>query len=501
MKQLLTIVSLVTILCAGIEAEAHNEETAAGKRNLRFTIEEIIDLSKNQSPEGIQAKHAFRASYWEFRSYKAGFMPSLVFDATLPDFSRSYKSQWVNESYRYVQDFSSRISGSLNVEQNVPLTGGRISVGSSLSRTDVFGADGSVQYMSSPISISYSQSIFGVNQFKWDKKIEPLKYEEAKRKYLRAMENVSTVAIRYFFDLAAAQQNVAIAEFNKANTDTLYHIAQGRYNIGTIGENDMLQSELNYMNASATLNDALLNLATSKNRLRSFLGFNESVDISIIIPEHVPELQFNLDRIMSLAKENNPDPMAYRRQIIEAQRNVAVAKANRGFTADIYARFGLDQRAVNVNDVYKNPNDMETVQIGLRIPILDWGRGKGRVKMAQSNEELVRMQVEQAMSDFEQNVVLQVNQFNMQGDQYRITAKADTIAQNRYKVSMQRFLIDKIDITEMNNAQNDRDAAKQRYIMALRNYWAYYYNLRLLTLYDLAGNKPLAADYDTLVDK
>ena len=493
--------SLVSLMCAGIEAKSQNEGATNNKRNLRFTIDEIIDLAKNQSPDGIQAKHAFRASYWEFRSYRASFMPSLVFDATLPDFSRSYKSQWVNESYQYVQDFSSRISGSLNVEQSVPLTGGRISIGSSLSRTDVFGTNSSIQYMSSPVSISYSQSIFGVNQFKWDKKIEPMKYEEAKRKYLKAMENVSTVSIRYFFDLASAQQNVATAEFNKANTDTLYRIAQGRYNIGTIGQNDMLQSELNFMNASATLNDAMLNLATSKNRLRSYLGFNESVDISIIIPEHVPELQLNLDRIMDLAKENNPDLMAYQRQIIEAQRNVAVAKANRGFTADIYARFGLDQRAANVNEVYKNPNDMETVQIGLRIPILDWGRGKGRVKMAQSNEELVRVQVEQSMSDFEQNVVLQVNQFNMQGDQYKITSKADTIAQNRYKVSMQRFLIDKIDITEMNNAQNDRDSAKQRYITALRNYWTYYYNLRLLTLHDLINNKPLTADYDTLVDK
>ena len=450
------------LLCSNISAQTRYEGT---KQNLVFTIEEIIDLAKGQSPEGILAKHAFRASYWEHRMY----------------------------------NFSSRISGALNVEQSIPLTGGRVTVGSSLSRTDVFGKNKDLQYMSSPVNITYSQSIFGVNQFKWDKKIEPLKYEEAKRKYLKSMENVASTAIRYFFDLASAQQNVAISEFNKANNDTLYRIARGRYNIGIIGENDMLQSELNYINATATLNDANLSLATSKNRLRSYLGFNESVDISIVIPEHIPSLHLTLDKIMTLAKESNPDLMAYERQIIEAQRNVAMAKANRGFTADLYARFGLDQRAGSIPDAYKNPNDMENIQIGLRIPILDWGKGRGRVKMAQSNEELVRVQVDQSLSDFEQNVVLQVNQFNMQGEQYKITAKADTIAQNRYKVSMQRFLIDKITITEMNNAQNDKDSARQRFIAALRNYWAYYYSLRQLTLYDLVNNKPLSADYDMLV--
>jgi outer membrane protein TolC len=268
----------------------------------------------------------------------------------------------------------------------------------------------------------------------------------------------------------------------------------------------MLQSELNYMNACATLNDAILNLAASKNRLRSFLGFNESVDISIIIPDEAPKLDLSLDKIMDLAKQNSPDLLAYERQLIEAQRNVASAKAARGFSADLYMQFGLDQRSGTkqssgkLMDAYKKPGDMERVQLGLRIPILDWGKGKGRVKMAQSNEELTKVQVQQAISDFEQDVILQVNQYNMQAEQYQITAKADTIAQKRYSVSMQRYLTDKIDITEMNNAQNDRDNSRLRSVTALRNYWTYYYTIRQLTLYDLLSNKPLETDYDKLIE-
>jgi outer membrane protein TolC len=268
----------------------------------------------------------------------------------------------------------------------------------------------------------------------------------------------------------------------------------------------MLQSELNYMNACATLNDAILNLAASKNRLRSFLGFNESMDISIAIPDEAPTLNLDADKVMELAKQNSPDLLAYERQLIEAQRNVASAKAARGFSADLFMQFGLDQRSGTressgkIADAYQKPGDMERIQLGLRIPILDWGKGKGRVKMAQSNEELTRVQILQAVTDFEQDVLLQVNQYNIQAEQYRITAKADTIAQKRYDVSMQRYLTDKIDITEMNNAQNDRDNARLRSVAALRNYWNYYYTIRQLTLYDLAGNKPLETDYDKLTE-
>lgn len=143
---------------------------------------------------------------------------------------------------------------------------------------------------------------------------------------------------------------------------------------------------------------------------------------------------------------------------------------------------------------------MQTVSIGLTVPILDWGRGKGMVKMAQSNEELVRRQVDQSRLDFQQDISLNVRQFNMQEQQFFIAAKADTIAQKRYDVAKQRYLIDKITVTDMNNAQLDRDEARVGYVQALYNYWRYYYELRALSQYDFVSGKQLDADFDSLVD-
>ncbi|MDR1055766.1 MAG: TolC family protein [Prevotellaceae bacterium] len=468
-----------------------------------MSLDEVIEAAKGQSTEALQAKHTFRASYWEFRSYKAEFLPSLVFSGTLPSFIHGIEQVRQNDgTYAFKSSFSNNLRGTMSLEQNVPFTGGTFSISSGLQRYDQYEPDRLYNYTSTPINITYSQSIFGVNQLKWSKKIEPLKYEEAKRRYLKSIEGVAINAIRYFFNLASAQQNLAIAEFNYANNDTLFKIAGGRYGIGTIGENDLLQSELNYMNSRATLNDAKLQLANAKNRLRSFLGFNETADIEIMIPERVPNLDLNLDKIMELAKQSNPDLMAFQRQLIEAEKNVATQKASR-FSANIDVEFGLNPRdggSEQIANAYKNLKDREVVSLGLRIPILDWGRGKGRVKMAQSNQDLVKAQIEQELADFEQNIILQVNQFNQQGEQFAITAKADTIAQNRYAVSKQRYLIDKITITDMNNAQNDRDNARQRYLNALSNYWNYYYTLRQTTLYNLLFDKPLDVDYDMLID-
>ena len=119
--------------------------------------------------------------------------------------------------------------------------------------------------------------------------------------------------------------------------------------------------------------------------------------------------------------------------------------------------------------------------------------------MAQSNLELVKVQVQQNEIDFEQNIFLQVMQFNLQNDQVMIAAKADTIGQKRYDVTKQRFLIGKIDVLNLNDALREKDSAKRGYIDALRNNWNYYYTLRQLTLFDFLKNQAIQEDLDNLI--
>ncbi|MDR0660281.1 MAG: TolC family protein [Prevotellaceae bacterium] len=485
-----------------------NTAYSQAKYSYKLTLQEVIDLAQDQSPNAIQAKHTFRSSYWEFVSYKANFLPSLVFSGETPSFSKRIENIKVTNadgtvSYVPSSEFSNTVYGKFSINQNVPFTGGTLSLNTDLQRVDRFSGSlknrESTSYISTPISVTYRQSLFGVNTLKWDKKIEPIKYEAAKRTYLTDMEGVSIQAIRLFFNLASAQQDLETAKFNYHNNDTLYKISNGRYNIGTIGENDLLQSELSFMDAQSALNKAEYDLNSAKNRLRSFLGFNEQVDVEIIIPAEVPKVELSLGQVLTLAKENSPNVLAYRRRLIEAERAVAEARASRGFQADLELSFGLNQRSDSFSGAYKSPDDMETASIRLSIPILDWGRGKGRVKMAQSKQELEQAKVQQEEIDFEQDVILRVQQFNMQDMQFKIAAKADTVSQLRYDVTKKRYLIDKVTITDMNNAQSDRDRSTARYVTELHNYWNYYYTIRQLTLYDFIKDEALSVDFEELV--
>jgi outer membrane protein TolC len=314
------------------------------------------------------------------------------------------------------------------------------------------------------------------------------------------METIAGEAIQYFFDLVLAQQNVKTAMLNYANTDTLYQIAKGRYNIGTIAENELLQMELSYLNAGSSVNEAEIDLQLKKFRLTSFLGMKDDYDIELIVPTHFPKTKLKFDNVFSLAKSNNPTIIQFERQVIESDRNVAQAKANRGFSANLFATYGLTQRSEEFKDAYIDPMDQQGVRVGLTVPILDWGLGRGRVKMAESSREVVKTNIQQSLTDFEQNIFLKVMEFNLQETQLQLTAKADTIAQNRYNVTKERFLIGKIDVIELNIAQTERDNARSKYISAMRNYWQFYYEMRKLTQFNFIEDKPIEVEFETLIE-
>ena len=487
--------SIVTSILIVISL-AINAQTAVNK----LTLQEVLDLAKEQSPRAIQAKHQFRAAYWEYRSYKAEYLPSVTFIGTLPGFSRQIVKHQNNEGvYSYVEENTNSISGGLTLKQNIGLTGGEVFIESNLERTDIFGDNQTTSYLSVPIRIGFRQELFGFNQLKWNKKIEPLKYLEAKRNYLDALESISYEATGIFFDLILAQQNLVTAKLNYANSDTLYKIAKGRYNIGTIAENDLLQMELRFLNSGNDVNDAEVDLQLKKFKIKSFLGLNDQFDIELVIPTNFPKLSLNNEKVLAQAKQNNPLILSYERDFIEAQKRVAEAKAQRGFSASLYANYGLTKSAAVFDEVYVDPIDQQRVNVGVTIPILDWGLGKGRVKMAQSNMEVTRTVVQQKVIDFEQDVFLEVMRFNQQDNQLLIAAKADTISQLRYNVTKERFLIGKIDVLDLNVAQSERDQAKQKYIQYMRSYWQNYFNMRRRTLYDFENDKPLSVDFEELI--
>ena len=80
--------------------------------------------------------------------------------------------------------------------------------------------------------MTLNQPIFGVNNIKWNRRIEPVRYAEAKAAFLSATEEVTMTTINHFFNLLLARENVAIARQNLANAEKLYEVAKAKRRMG-----------------------------------------------------------------------------------------------------------------------------------------------------------------------------------------------------------------------------------------------------------------------------
>lgn len=467
---------------------------------IKLTFQEVIKLSEEQSPNALMAKHTYRASYWNYRTFVAQYRPSLTLTGTTPDYSTAYDKVWNSQFERWDYKATNIISNysSLVLSQNIGFTGGSISLSSDLTLYNDI-ENNSHRFISSPINIGLTQPLFRYNALKWQKKIEPLRYQAAKKTFITSIESVHQQAVSFFFSLALAQINKQIADINYSNADTLWRISKGRYELGTIAEDELLQMQLSWLNAETSRKEAEINLRDREIRMRSFLGFNENVRLELTLPTEIPSLQVSIQEVFDLAMANNPEILTQQLKLLAAQSNVAQAKAESGFNANLIASFGLRDQDPNFRLAYSDPNQQQRIRIGFSFPILDWGLGKGKYKMAKSSLELAQVQSEQTIADFQQNLYLDVEKFNLQAAQVGIAAKSDTVAQKMFEVTKQRFLIGKISVLELNNADSKKDQNKRAYVQSLQNYWNFFYNLRSLTLYDFVNKRPLETDYDNLI--
>ena len=467
----------------------------------KLTFEEVIKLSETQSPNALIAQHRFRASYWQYRTFVAEYRPSLTLEGTTPNYNKTFTRVWNAQlqQWDYVETNVLQNLASLSLRQNIGLTGGEISLNSDLTLENDFIKD-SRKYITAPVFIRLNQPLLRYNSLKWQKKTEPLRYSAAKQTYLSAIEQVHQQAVMQFFSLALAQINKQIAVMNLANADTLYNMAAGRFRLGTISEDELLQMELSYLNAQTSSKEADMNLRDREIRLRSFLGFNDQVRIELILPTEVPDLQVDVNEVLELAHASNPQILQQQLTILTAQSSVAQAKAEKGLNANLMASFGLRDQDPDFPLAYDKPSQSQGVRIGITLPILDWGLKRGQYSMARSNLQLAEVQSSQALTDFDQNLFLDVEQFNIQKNQVAIAAKSDTVATRMYEVTKGRFMIGKIAILELNNADTRKDQNRRAYVQSLQNYWSYFFNIRSLALYDFLNRKPLETDFEKLIE-
>ncbi len=470
------------------------------RASMFMSLSEAIRLAQEHSLEAKMARFSFLGSYWTYRSYRAELLPSVSLSGSLLNYDRSVTSvrNYDDGRINYVENNSLSNSLTLSVSQNIVPTGGTVSLQSYLYHLEQFNYDLRT-FNTQPLRIVYDQPLRSYNALKWRGKSEPVTYEKAKRQYLTTMQGIAVMVTNLYFEVLSAQSDYQQALATSEERQRLYDQTKRRFELGTVSKSELLQLELSVINSQMSVKQRRLALDDARFQLFNYMQAVQWDGVELIAPDPVPDILLIEDEVTHRAMTASTYPLEQQLKLISSQSSLAQAKSQRGIQLSLRSEVGLRNTADRIGQAYSHLQDNEIVGLSVTWPIYDWGVSKGRVKVAKSNLEVVKTQIEQDESAYRQEVKRLVMQFNLQSEQCHDAARAEEIADERYMLMLQRFEAGSISVTDLNTAQQEKESARSQYINQLKTYWSDYYTIQRHTLWDYINKCEITTDFDKII--
>jgi outer membrane protein TolC len=458
-----------------------------------LTLDQAIGLAQEQGLAAQGARSARDAARLHDRAFTARLLPRLSLTGDAANLDRGINSVTLpTGETQFIRQSRNQSWLELAVAQPLPWTGGELTLGSRLTRVDQLGDETSTHsWQTTPLVIGIRQGLFRPRALEWDRREQELAVTVAERQYLEAREDVAAATAVAFFDLFAAQVALDNAVTNAAVNDTLYRLNTGRFDVGKIGENDLLQSELALLRSRAALDGARLAHSRTTTALRRLLRLPAGEPLAVTPPDVAPDVAVDPDMAVERALRSAsilPDDQL---RVLRTQRQVSEARSAAGFRADVEASVGFNQTSPGFASAYESPLAKQQLAMRVEMPLLQWGGGRAGVDAARTEQTRAELSTQARREVVEEEARFAALELAQSRRVLLISATADTVAAKRFDVAKNRYVIGRIGIGELYIAQSEKDGALESYVQALRAYWSAHYRLRRLTLYDFALQRAL----------
>jgi len=450
-----------------------------------LTLQQAIGLAQRQGLPARAALGVRDAARARDRVFDAQYRPGLSITGTAPTYSSSITPVTQPDGsilYRSVTQTQGSLTAS--ILQRIPWTNTTLSFNSGLSQVQRSGTESFRSWSSTPFSVGISQPILRANAQHWDTRQQELRYESAERRWLEALEDVAVAVTGAFFDLYAATLALRNSTANAATNDTLFTLNKGRYEVGKIGENDLLQSELALLRSRAALEDARLGRDRALSQFRIALNLPPGSPVDITVSPRVPDVNADTALAVEQARRNVAAMSDADLADVAGDRAVSEARWNTAPGGTLTASYGYNATAGTAPEVYKNLLDARQLTFGVNIPVWQWGAHSQQVAAAKADRESAKSNAQTSRAQAVHNAHFAALQLAQARRTLTISAKADTVAQKRFEVAYNRYVIGRITMDNLYLAQNEKDQALNAYVQAMRGYWVAYYQLRKSTLFD-----------------
>lgn len=459
-----------------------------------YTLQECIDIALKKSIAVKQLKQGLVQSEMSLKSARAGFKSNseLVF-SSLPTYQRTEQKIPIPGGFRFAQQDNVTYQGNLYINKPIPLLDGTFSLVGSMERFDQNLSDSfsnatkSTTY-SPNLTMQYRQPLFTYNRLKTGVKRAELNLEESTASYSRNQLDLIYNITTGFFNLFKAQRQVGIDKAQVEQSQNAYNIGRMKQQAGLLAEVDVLRLEIDLANAQNSLSTSQALLEQNQDSFKNLIGLEISDAIKVVAGlEYAPvsvSFEAAIDKALQYRTELRSDEIA----IELSELNVIETDARREIKGELYARFGLLNRADEFNDAFRDFNDDRSVIVSMTVPLWDWNQNAYSVQS--QNASLMSKKLAQADRIRSIKIELRSAVRNLKSADKRvqITRRSEDLAQKNYRISLLKFENGDLSSQELALEQTRLTTAKTNYLNAIIDYKQALADLRRKTLWDFEKN-------------
>lgn len=461
-----------------------------------YTLKQAISLAQQNSINAQLNKNNYEITNQTYRFQQAQLLPQLNLNANLPGYNSSITSVTQPDgTIKFTTVEQAFSNAGISLSQKIAATGGTFTASSNINRFDRLSGTRTTNYNTQPFVLGLNQPMFRFNETEFAQKTSRINKLIGSKVFIKQQEQLALDVCNQFHALLQTQQQLILLKANKTNTDSLLQVASLKLKLGKIGEEEFLQIQLEQITLTTQLQQIKANYEILNIKFCNLLAIPVAeltlVDSKPTNGAVYPMNELVLNQLITSYKNNSPE---FEQQKLTQLQNEALfqrAKLSRIPSLNLIAGYGSNQSAPVLNDAYQNLLTQQNATIGIAVPLFSSGANIAGFKIADYQLKNTQLQMQQLEQRITNDIISQLQAYNLAIQQINNAQFADSIAHRRYEISYNKYQVGKITYTDLLLAQNQQLQAKQSYVNAIAAYWQAYYQLRVATLFDIVNHERL----------
>ena len=493
MKNIIITLCLSLICFSAIKAQTYH-----------LSLEESIEIAKSQSYEIQTLLQDKLLAEAELKAATALLRTNVSMNFTLPQYTETIREKEDSTGIYFYPLKTLRGTGNLNVYQPLP-TDGTIYISSGLQSINDYNSDKRLTQFNTRIGLSQPlNSFWGYNAIRSDLKRARLNYERSNKAFKRAELDLIYNVSSAFYTLLLEQKGAEIAQMNLERQTEAYEISKNKYAAGLIREVESLQMEVDLAEAQNSYDMSALALKSSTNRFKRLIGLE--LDATVMLKSEMTNysvVNVDPDKAVNMAISNRLEirdrEISIELQQLQINRQKSLGLPQASLEAS-WEKIGVS--TINISESFSNslsssltnfekrlPHYM--VGLTLRIPIIDWGRNRNLVRVAEARQRQNYLSKDNEERSIEVEVRNLVASLQTTFSRLKLLERNVSVAERSYSITLQRFTDGDIDSQALALERTRLNSAQKNHLSAFVDYQLYLSDLTRRTFYDFQKDVPI----------